>query len=288
MKMAVLKLLFISLYTLSVAACSNSETNNKPTSAPTIKQDFLEGPEFILKGIGSTLQKDPHTIQESDLQKVNSLNLSEEMLSESERKSNSSFDLSLIIKMSNLKNLVIRHIPISNYSFLEKIDHLEFLEITGFKFSEIPLEHLPQSLFNLSLIEGDITQLEPLKPIAQRITYLSIQKNPLSNISNIGMFSNLTFLDISGDPIKDLSPVTDLQNLNRIQLRETGISNLAPLKSLLKLRYVDVRNTLVTSVSALIGLHDLRILLIDKSKVSDLNSLSTNKELQISSTAILG
>jgi internalin A len=288
MKMAVLTLLFISLFTLAVTACPHSETINKPTSAPTIKQDFLEAPEFILKGIGLTLQKDPHTLQESDLQKVDSLNLTEEMLSESERKSNSSFDLSLIIKMSNLKYLVIRHIPTSNYSFLEKIDHLEFLEITGFKFSEIPLEHLPENLFYLSLIEGDITQLEPLKPIAQRITSLSIQKNPLSNISNIGMFSNLTFLDLSGDPIKDLSPVTDLQNLTRIQLRETGISNLAPLKSLLKLRYVDVRDTPVTSVSALIGLHDLRILLIDKSKVSDVNLLSANKELQISSTAILG
>jgi hypothetical protein len=105
MKMAVLKFLFIPLFTLSVAACSNSETINKPISAPTIKQDFLEGPEFILKGIGITLQKDPHTIQESDLQKVVTLDLSEEMLSESERKSNSSLDLSLIIKMSNLKNL---------------------------------------------------------------------------------------------------------------------------------------------------------------------------------------
>jgi internalin A len=190
--------------------------------------------------------------------------------------------------MSNLKNLFIRHIPVSNYSFLEKIVHLEFLEITDFKFSEIPLERLPQSLFSLSLIEGDITQIENLKPIAQLITFLSIQKNLLSNISNIGMFSNLTFLDLSGNPIKDLSPVTTLQNLTRIQLRETGVSDLAPLKSLLKLQYVDVRNAPVTSVSALIGLHDLRILLIDKSKVSDLNSLSTNKELQISSTPILG
>jgi hypothetical protein len=91
------KITYIVVFSINIllVGCDGGGSNASSHSATS--PVTLEAPEFILKGIGSTLQKDPHTLQESDLQKVESLNLTDEMLSESEHKSNSSFELSLII-----------------------------------------------------------------------------------------------------------------------------------------------------------------------------------------------
>jgi Leucine-rich repeat (LRR) protein len=263
-------------------ACSTQS----PQQSIQSTEAYWQAPEFMLRIIGNTLEKDPHSIKVSDLSNITIFSINEEMITDNEKKINTSFDFSSIVQMTNLKNLAFRHVKVKDYDFLNSLTKLESISIVGYSLKELPLKSFT-SLKSVDLTEGDITQVKDLQLFESGLQYLNISHNKISNLNGIANFKALTFLDVTGNPLTDIQPVSEIQNLTRLQIGKTGIADLSPLKSLSKLQYLDARDTDVTSVSSLANLNELKYLLIDTSKVADLKSLSYKPDLKISNTAIL-
>lgn len=278
-----------------VGACSGSSDayKNVASTAPSAASTEnatpianVHAPDFLLKEIGRSLDKDPKTITDEDLQKISVLILNgDTQLNESEKK-DSSLDLSILTRMKNITTLSLVHLPLIQYAFHKEMKQLESLNVTRTNVRDIPLDHFP-NLTYLSIDDGNLSDLDVLLPVSKSIKIIDIQDNPISSLDTIHKFINLEMLTISGDPISDISPVSEMNNLTRLQIADTKVTDLTPLQHLKKLQYLDARGTKVSSVSVLSGLKNLRYLLVDKSRITDLSSLDNNKELQITEKAIL-
>jgi Leucine-rich repeat (LRR) protein len=72
------------------------------------------------------------------------------------------------------------------------------------------------------------------------ISILFLPGNHISDISVLGLLTNIRYLNLSGNRIIDLRPLRELKNLEHLELQDNQITDIVPLKDLPGLKYLDL------------------------------------------------
>lgn len=143
------------------------------------------------------------------------------------------------------------------FSPLALLPRLKKLALYNFPRKRLKLDSIQNlDLESLILKNIGLTNLRFFQ--RNRIKALSIEQNPLFDLSGLGTIENLEEITLSGTPIKDLSP---LENFNIKRLYAVGInspivfglSKIAP-----KLEVLDLRNTIVSSTKVISRMGNLK------------------------------
>ena len=84
------------------------------------------------------------------------------------------------------------------------------------------------------------------------MTSLTLDNNPIADLTGLANLTNLTYLDIWGNQISDISPLTLLTNLTTLNLAYHQISELSPLVNLTNLTNLELRDNQISDISPLL------------------------------------
>ncbi|MFK7059685.1 leucine-rich repeat domain-containing protein [Flavobacterium oreochromis] len=121
-----------------------------------------------------------------------------------------------------------------------------------------------------------INNFELLLPLAENLKELSISSCEISKIDNIGKFQKLEYLDLSFNPISDFKEIKKLINLKRLELYGTNLninSSLDFLQSLENLEHLNIGYTELTSIQGIENLNKLKTLILRDSKIKSFKDL---------------
>ena len=151
-------------------------------------------------------------------------------------------EFSKLQPLTNLTSLSLGNSRLTDISFLEGMNQLTYLSISGdyhmgdsnagvTRVEDLSPLSTMESLRSLSVRNialGDIAPLQNLTNLRE----LTLQWNSLTTINAISNLSNLTNLNLSGNNISDVSPLGALSNLREIDISNNRISDLRPLSAL--------------------------------------------------------
>jgi internalin A len=131
-------------------------------------------------------------------------------------------DLSPIGGLSNLVSLRAAHSKVTELHSLEKLNHLDRLDISHTSINDDSLKSIAglTNLTELMLDEDDITDLSALSNM-KKLERLSIKKTGVKNLQPLRDLKKLRFLYIEGTPIDDITPVQPLMGMG-MKLVTTG------------------------------------------------------------------
>jgi hypothetical protein len=144
-------------------------------------------------------------------------------------------DIGFLTPLSNLEELALKNIPVSDLGSLKGMPGLRVLRLsnTGQVQDFTPLKELP----NLEWLALDNTKVADLTPLKE-LRYLS------------GLY-------LENTQVSDLSPLEGIGTLARLDLRNTKVTDVTALKGMRGLRELDLRNTKVVDLTPLKGLPGL-------------------------------
>jgi len=120
---------------------------------------------------------------------------------------------------------------ISDLTILEKLTHLEFLDLRYNRISNIDFL-------------AKLTKLQ----------YLDLSENKLSDISTLSNLKNLRSLFLSFNQLPVICPLKNLTDLQSLDLRSNQISNICPLEELFNLKFLNLRENNISNISPLLPL----------------------------------
>ena len=215
-------------------------------------------------------------------------------------------DITPLTALKNLKELRIADNPIHDFTPLAELEGVELdIEIDFSKLDqlnlivEIPDPYLRQLIREtlslpdeVPLTQGQMLQLTRLDTDGNRgitnltgieyatnLTWLSLDHNPIADISPLASLTKLKTLNLSICEIVDLNPLRNLKNLTIIFLGFNQISDISPLAGLTNLTDLDLESNQISDISPLAELTNLtnlelcRNLIIDFSSLANLNNL---------------
>lgn len=204
--------------------------------------------------------KDSNDIFESDLEKIQLLNLEFEGVS----------DLEGLEKAKNLKTLILSFNGISDISSIFDITSLEVLKLDYNKIEKIDgIENL-KNLKELDITSNNIKDINPLgklnflKKLIFSTPHLEDGDDRevyrVVDISPIGNLENLEYLRLSHNDIEDITPLGNLKNLKELYISHNKIENIDILSKLTNLTDLDFSKNRVNDISSVRDLTNLKTL----------------------------
>ena len=210
--------------------------------------------------------------------------------------SGESLDLSVISKLTKLKdiNLTGNYLPslpdLSNLTQLTRLDCSsnkltllpdlsKFTELTTLYCYANQLTTLPDMSKLTKLVTLDILDNRDLTisdfSNFTNLTYLAYSGSGLDNIANTIYLSKLEFLDFSRSNITDISAIATLTNLTRINgSGNKSISNLPLIKSITKLTHFDFSDCSISDLSFISELANLIQIDVSGNIITDMSVIS--------------
>ena len=156
---------------------------------------------------------------------------------------------------SGLTQLVINNVGSIDLAGFENFSSLQNFGIFNSVINDhgaiggaVSLENLAIGATGLSFIPEGWSAL-------QSLSFLVIQSEPLTDISNIGGLSNLSELEIFDTRITDFSAVGNLSKLVALELGLSGITSIpSTFSNLVELQYLSLSNESLTSFENIAGL----------------------------------
>ena len=99
---------------------------------------------------------------------------------------------------------------------------------------------------------------------------LDLRDEPIQDISDLELCTNLRFLSIERTEVRNLGPISKLDLLETLSVNCTPVADLTPIIALTNLRDLFVGKTNVSDLSPLVSLRKLRLLSLAFSPVSDI------------------
>ena len=174
-------------------------------------------------------------------------------------KPRSSFDISVLSSLTNLKILTLQNCSIEDISALSSLKKLETLNL------------------NNNNISGDLSALFSLINLKS----LSLSRNRINDISHLSSLRNLRTLDLYTNQISDISALSPLVKLESLSLeRNQKIRDINALSSLINLNVLSLSFNSIEDVSALSSLTDLTTLRLYDNKIRDISAFSSLRNLK--------
>lgn len=103
---------------------------------------------------------------------------------------------------------------------------------------------------------GGIWRIDALSAL-EKLEYLDLNNNYISDLSPIGRSTGLRYLDIHDNKISDISVLANMKGLQTAYLYRNKLTDISALSGLDKLEILHLRENMITDLSALLGLRCL-------------------------------
>jgi len=165
--------------------------------------------------------------------------------------------------------IIAQHLKKDHGALKEKdLSQLEELSLRGLAVSDIRLLEKCTNLKKLYLDGTKISSLEPIKGLSS-LQWLYVSNTQVSDLEPIKGLSSLQGLDVSNTQVSDLEPIKGLSSLQGLYVSNTQVSDLEPIKGLSSLQVLYVDNTKVSDLEPIKGLSSLQGLYVSNTQVSD-------------------
>lgn len=195
-----------------------------------------------------------------------------------------------ISMMTYLEKLTVDHKQLNSLSFLDSLNRLQSLNLSGCRFPATDLQiiaKLPE-LTDLMLSDCGISTISELAG-APKLQYLDISENTVRNLDVLSNMADLRELQMQHNALTDLTALSSLSNLQILNVSYNSIESIQPLTSCIKLQELNASNNLLTSTNGIATLPVLTSLALNFNSLSEINELSAClqlKELSISNNSI--
>lgn len=162
-------------------------------------------------------------------------------------------DLSDLRYFTGLRSLTIQNVSGMDFTVLNQLPTLEYLDLSGCTISSHSLEAI-----------GSLVELRTLK----------LNTCALTDLTPLGSLTNLTELDLANNSITDIGVLSLLLNLETLSLANNPVSSIAGLSTCSNLRSLDISSCSVVSLSALSGKRQLETLLAPNNQIAGLSDLA--------------
>ncbi|NQZ07430.1 MAG: leucine-rich repeat domain-containing protein [Algicola sp.] len=212
-------------------------------------------------------------------------------------------DLTPLIGLTSLQELIIPNNKVSDISPLFNISSLRILDLSGNPLtSGIDIGQLTQltsltarhagvrgwvgiGALDISLI-GNLTSLKTLDlsrniigdttPLGglTSLSTLKLNENEITDTSFLTHLTALETLELNDNLITDITPLAGLTLLSSVWMNTNNISDITPLSGLTLLTSIDLQSNEVSDITALAGLTLLTRLWANYNNVTDISALS--------------
>lgn len=211
----------------------------------------IEDVEFRDPGLEAMVQELLHregrTLQTDDLWGIEELTLPEEL--------GTTADLS---RFTGLNRLTARNLGELDYSFLEALPQLRYLDLEGCMVTTETLEHISA---------------------CQSLEVLILADCGLSNVSPLGRLQGLRVLDLSDNAVSSVTPLMTISTLDELYLGHNALTSLPSMRELQALRVLDLSYNALDYVGSLSTCPTLERLNLSHNRLSALNALESLKSL---------
>lgn len=189
-------------------------------------------------------------------------------------------ELSDLRHLLYLEKLSLRDHQIADLSFLEGMNHLKSLDLSGCAIAaDLSILGTLPALEELTMEGCSISSLAFLEG-APSLKKLDLSRNAVGNLSVLAAIPTLRELDLSDNAVSDPGPLAGLTELTSVDLSENVLTTVAPLGSCTKLTSLDVSENKLTDIAAVRSLTALTSFRAEKNQIADCTPLSVCTELR--------
>lgn len=236
---------------------------NKPEKIVYLEEYYSISLTILPSDLKIEDEKSKNTFKVDDSNEVIGLNLSDNEIS----------DLTSLLTLSNLNELVIKKNLIIDIWPLFNLEKLTYLDLSHNTISDLSPISTLTLLKVLKLSHNSIESIEPISKLYS-LYYLQLTNNNITDILCISKLAHLTNLHLMNNNIKDISALLKLNNLSFIDLDENKISDISPLSGLIELKYLYLNFNIISDLKPLLGLTKLETLSLSYNRIIALFPIS--------------
>ena len=189
-------------------------------------------------------------------------------------------ELSDLRHLLYLEKLSLRDHQIADLSFLEGMNHLKSLDLSGCAIAaDLSILGTLPALEELTMEGCSISSLAFLEG-APSLKKLDLSRNAVGSLSVLAAIPTLRELDLSDNAVSDPGPLAGLTELTSVNLAENVLTTVAPLGSCTKLTSLDVSENKLTDIAAVRSLTALTSFRAEKNQIADCTPLTVCTELR--------
>lgn len=182
--------------------------------------------------------------------------------------------------LPNLTNLTIQNQKLDDLDFLNALQKLTVLDMSGSRFESQDMSVLVTlpALTELVLSNCSLSTIDPLTE-ASNLTVLDLSNNTIRNLDVLATMPNLKTLNLQHNAVNTLDVLTYLPNLENLSVGYNAITSLAPLSGCHNLTTLEADHNALETLDGLYGLSKLSHLSVDYNSIADVSYLSANSAL---------
>ena len=173
---------------------------------------------------------------------------------------------------------------INDYAPLSGLTELTYLSLAKCALSndELPYINTCTNLVSLNLNQNDLTSLAGLENL-EKLEYLSVSANGITNPSTVERFTKLTELNLSYNKIRNLSHLSSLEDLQVLHLTGNNSTELSlePLAELTALAQLELGETMPEDLTVLEELPKLISINVSQCSLNTLSDFNDYKALSV-------
>ena len=211
------------------------------------------------------------TIMSDDLWSIASLELPETVA-----------DLTDLSLFTSLRSLTIHNISGLDFSVLNQLTTLEYLDLSGCTISSNSMEAIGSlnTLRTLILDSCALTDISGLSHLT-KITELDLSNNSIKDISVLSLMLELQNVTLINNPLESIAGLTTCAALQNVNIGNCGISSIGPLADKSQLLTLNAANNQISDLAPLKNCGALETLIINGNQVADISVLGGLHHLKV-------
>lgn len=134
---------------------------------------------------------------------------------------------------------------------------------------------------SLKLANKGITDLSGIEVFAGKgITWIFLDWNELTDLSQLSSLTELTKVSFSGNQISDLTPLSSLENLRNITAINNNIESLEPLTNLTNIEYICLDGNKLNSIDEISNWTNLKEISIANNLIETIPNLENSQNIE--------
>ena len=186
-----------------------------------------------------------------------------------------------LVYLPNLAKLSVLEQDLESLAFLENLQKLTALDLTGSRFDSQDLSivaALP-ALTDLTLSDCSLSTIDSLA-YAENLSALDLSNNTIRNLGVLATMPNLKMLNLQHNAVNSLDVLASLTKLEKLSVNYNSITTLAPLAACQNLTALAADHNALTSLDGVYGLTKLTVLSVDYNSIADVSYLAANTALK--------
>ncbi len=212
---------------------------------------------------------------------------------EAEDEHDKEFNLTALNMLVNLEKLDLTEVPISDFSFLKKMNSMKELSLEGCGLTSLESIKGAKGITHLRIGKNHIKSLEPISEMREleyleadsneltelpelkdltKLKFINVADNKINSIDGLKGMKSLTDLKLNKNPLEGrLEPVGDLTSLKSLYIDEVGADTLEAVKALKNLQILNAKKNKISDITPILGLDELQEILLGENRIAGEN-----------------